>query len=143
MLFLFSFISRYFLISLVISLWLTRCLRLYYFFPMYLWIFQFFFCSISFHCDWKVISILLFKYFLPSAGISVGLGWNHHHLPFPSHWILCPEIWQGNWIFFCYNYSSNREKNHFLCHLCITLLVFNLPCKTSPGGWHKAGYKIE
>lgn len=51
---------------------------------------------VSFHCRLEKMFTHYFLYFPSSAGISVGLGWNHHHLPLPSYWILCPEVWKGN-----------------------------------------------
>lgn len=126
--FLFSFISAYFLISFVVSFLILGYLRLCYLIFTYLWIFQF---PIS---DFLLYSIVirkdvhsLFLHFPPSAGISVGLGWNHHHLPLPSYWILCSEVWKGN-----LNLSSFVVTLPFLLYGQVTKITFSatsvLPC---------------
>ena len=72
------------------------------------------------------------KYFPHSAGISVGLRWNHHHLPLPSYWILCPEVWKGNLSLSSFVVTvplltmCAGNQNHCLCYLHLTLLTFHI-----------------
>ena len=54
--FLFSFILRYFLISLWFLLWPSGCLKVCYLIFTYLWVFLLSFCYwflVSLHCNWK------------------------------------------------------------------------------------------
>lgn len=63
-----------------------------------------------------------FLYFPLSAGISVGLGWNHHHLPLSSYWILCPEVWKGN-----LSLSTVVVTVPLLLYGQVTKITFTLP----------------
>lgn len=83
------------------------------------------------------------KYFPHSAGISVGLRWNHHYLPLPSYWILCPEVWKGNLSLSSFVttvplYVCRKPRSLSLLSPSY-LLTFHFSRKTSLGGLYIPG----